>query len=120
MSQTSNVVNNKDLLNVLSKCNSKMRHSIINCADKNLINTICECILNCMNGNISINNETKIKLKRHKEVLRKISVKKKVSLKEKKKILSKNLNQKGGAILPLLLATVLGGLSDIVSNGTHN
>ena len=52
--------------------------------------------------------------------MRKISVKKKVSLKEKKKILSKNLNQKGGAILPLLLATVLGGLSDIVSNGTHN
>ena len=69
MSQTSNVVNNKDLLNVLSKCNSKMRHSIINSADKNLINTICECILNCMNGNISINNETKIKFKRHKEVI---------------------------------------------------
>ena len=71
MSETSNVVNNKDILNVLSKCHSKTLHSKNKSANKNLINTICECILNCMNGNISINNETKIKLKRHKEVLRK-------------------------------------------------
>ena len=76
MSQTSNVVKNKVFFNVLSKSNSKMSHSIIKSAYKNLINTICECILNCMIGNIIINNETKIILKRHKEVLRKISVKK--------------------------------------------
>ena len=69
MSETSNVVNNKDILNVLSKCHSKMLHPKIKSADKNLINTICECILNCMNGNISINNETKIKFKRQKEVI---------------------------------------------------
>ena len=45
-----------------------------------LISTICECILNCINGNINLDTETKIKLNRHKNVLRNLSVKKKIYL----------------------------------------
>ncbi len=33
-------------------------------------NTICECVYNCLNGNIELNNEIKTKLKRYKNDLR--------------------------------------------------
>ena len=47
-----------------------MRKSILDHADKEIVSSICECILNCMNGNITINEETKSKLNRHKSKLR--------------------------------------------------
>ncbi len=87
-----------------------MRKVILSNEDKDLINTICECVHNCLNGNIELNNEIKTKLKRHKYDLRNLVGRNK-SLKIKKKILSQN----GGAFLPLLLSTVLGGLSSIFS-----
>jgi hypothetical protein len=40
-----------------------MRKVISTNADKDLINTICECVYNCLNGNIELNNEIKMKLK---------------------------------------------------------
>lgn len=110
MSETERVEKNVDFLKILSKCKSNMRKVILTNADKDLINTICECVHNCLNGNIELNNEIKTKLKRHKNDLRNLVGRNK-SLKIKKKILS----QKGGAFLPLLLSTVLGGLSSIFS-----
>jgi hypothetical protein len=82
MSDTDRVKRNIDYLNILCKCNSKMRKSILHNADKDLINTLCECIHNCLNGNIDLNEQTKNKLKRHKNILRKLLVKKKVSIKK--------------------------------------
>jgi len=111
MSDTDRVKRNIDYLNILCKCNSKMRKSILHNADKDLINTLCECIHNCLNGNIDLNEQTKNKLKRHKNILRKLLVKKKVSIKKKREI----FNQKGG-FLPVLLSTVLGGLTSILAN----
>ena len=102
---------NLEYLKILSKCNNKMRKSIIDNADKELISTICECILNCMNGNINLNEETKLKLKRHKNSLRNLLIKKKISVKKKKNI----LKQKGGAFLPVLLSTVISGLASLFS-----
>jgi len=105
------VEKNIEYLKILSKCNNKMRKSIIENADKELISTICECILNCINGNINLDTETKIKLNRHKNVLRNLLVKKKISVKKKKHL----LKQKGGAFLPLLLSSVIGGLASLLS-----
>ena len=79
---------NIEYLKILSQCNNKMRKSIIENADKELISIICECILNCINGNVNLDTETKIKLNRHK---------------------------KGGAFLPLLLSSVIGGLASLLS-----
>ena len=110
MSETERVEKNVDFLKILSKCKSNMRKVILSNADKDLINTICECVHNCLNGNIELNNGIKTKLKLHKNDLRNLVGRNK-SLKIKKKILS----QKGGAFLPLLLSTVLGGLSSIFS-----
>ena len=96
----------KEYLQILSLCNPKMRKAIIQNGDKELISTICECILNCINGNIDINTDTKQKLCRHKEILRKLIQKRNSSFKQKKQLLI----QKGGAILPIILSTVLSGL----------
>ncbi len=37
-----------------------MRKVILTNADKDLINTIFECVYNCLNGNIELNNEIKM------------------------------------------------------------
>ena len=103
------VEKNIDILKVLSKCNSKMRKSILDHADKELVSSICEFILNCMNGNITINEETKSKLNRHKNILRNLLIKKKVSIKKKKNL----LKQKG--FLPILLSTVISGLASLLT-----
>ena len=52
MSETERVEKNVDFLKILSKCKSNMRKVILSNADKDLINTICECVHNCLNGNI--------------------------------------------------------------------
>jgi hypothetical protein len=55
MSGTERVEKNVDYLKILCKCKSNMRKVIITNADKDLINTICECVYNCLNGNIELN-----------------------------------------------------------------
>ena len=87
MSETERVEQNVDFLKILSKCKSNMRKVILSNADKDLINNICECVHNCLNGNIELHNEIKTKLKRHKNDLRNLVGRNK-SLKIKKKILS--------------------------------
>ncbi len=108
MSETERVEKNVHYLKILCKCKSNMRKVILTNADKELINTISECVYDCLNGNIELNNGIKMKSKRHKKDLRNLVGRNK-SLKIKKQILS----HKGGAFLPLLLSTVLKGLSRI-------
>jgi len=111
MNELERVEKNFDFLKILCKCNKKMRKSILENADKDLVATICECVYNCLNGNIELNADIKTKLKRHKETLRKLVGKKK-SIKLKKQI----LNQRGGAFLPILLSTVLSGLTSLFTS----
>lgn len=100
------VAKNLDYLKVLSKCKCKMRKSILQNADQDLVSSICECIVNCLNGNISINSDIKEKIGKQKNFLRKV-LKKNNSLKLKKQLLA----QKGGSILSLILPTVISGLT---------
>ncbi len=60
-----------------------MRKYNLTNADKDLINTFCECVYNCLNGNIELNYEIKMKLKRHKKDLRNL-VGRNTSLKNQK------------------------------------
>ena len=99
---------NMDYLKVLSCCDKKMRSSIINASHTDLINTLCECILNMLNGNINIKDEDKSKLSKYKNSLRKLL--KKISFKERKKILVQN-----GGFLQILLPSVITGLASIIS-----
>ena len=44
MCETKRVEKNVDYLKILCKCKSNMRKVILTNADKDLINTICECV----------------------------------------------------------------------------
>jgi hypothetical protein len=90
MSETERVEKNVDFCKILSKCKSNLRKVILNNADKDLINTFCECVYNCLNGNIELNNKIKTKLKRHKNDLRNLVGRNK-SLKIKKKFYHKKV-----------------------------
>ena len=46
MSETERVEKNVDYLKILCKCKSNMRKVILTNAEKDLINTICECVCN--------------------------------------------------------------------------
>jgi hypothetical protein len=91
-----------------------MRKGIIENADKELVNTILECILNILNGNIKLSEEQFNNLKPYKHLFRKLLAKNQ-NLKYKKKILI----QKGG-FLQILLPAIISGLSTLISSVISN
>ena len=87
-----------EALKKVKDCKHK-RNSIIDGAGKELVQCICDCVLNVLNGNIKLKQGEKQRLKRHKNCLREL-VKKKTSDKKRK-----HLIQEGGflgALIPLL------------------
>ena len=101
--------NNQDTLNVLSKCKVKIRKAILRNADKELIEVICHCIYNLLNGNIKLSDSEKSHLTAYKQTLRKLV--ERSSLENKKKILI----QKGG-FLQFLIPAAITGISSIISS----
>ena len=89
-------------LEFLSKCSDQMRKDILKNADKDLIQCICECVFNCLKGNVQLLKDEKIQLSKYKQPLRDL-IKNRQSIKNKRKILV----QKGGAILPFLLPAIV-------------
>ena len=87
---------NNDVKHDKQKCNR-----IIDEGGMELVHCICDCIHNILQGNISVNDIEKERLKRHKECLRKL-VNKKTSYKEKKQLI-----QEGG-FLGSLFPTLVG------------
>ena len=100
---------NLDYLKVLSCCPKKMCKTIISNGPKDLIDSICECVLNLLIGNIRLDQNHKERLYKYKNSLRKLLKKK--NLKQKKKILVKN-----GGFLQILLPSIISGLASIVSS----
>lgn len=101
MSQT--IKKNINLLRALSLMTPKQRRNVLKTADKDLIQSVCECAYNLLLGNINIAPQVKQKLSKYKSVLRKL-IKKGESFKTKKRYI---VQQGGGVVLPLLLSAVL-------------
>jgi hypothetical protein len=97
------IYKNKDLLKHLSKCSSPQRKAIIRTASPDQINSICECILNVYNRNIPLKRSAYTHLKPYHSEISQLSLKRRSALKTKRKL----LNQRGGAFVPILLASVL-------------
>lgn len=89
------------LLKTLAHCTAKQRRALLKTADKGLIDAICECIVNVINGNIKISPTHRRTLSKHKQKLRKLS-NRGTSFKERKRL----LNQRGGFLIPLLMRLV--------------
>lgn len=105
------VMNHSELLRALHKASPSMRTSMLKASDCGLVHSICECIDNTIRGNTKLTSAQKTRLSRHKKLLRKI-VSRGQSWKKRKKLLV----QKGGAILPLILGPLLGGVLSSLFN----
>ena len=106
------VIKYKKLLEILPKCNKKVINSIIKNSNKDFIYTLCECVLNVLNGNIKISKNIQDKLKHKKNFLRKLI--KKSSIDNKKKII-----QKGG-FLEILIPSIISGIASIIGSAINN
>jgi len=105
-----NILDQKHLLKELSKNKSRYTKHILTHADSNLVRAICEGILNILEGKVLLSAEEKEILEKYKYLLRKLV--EKGPFKSKKKILI----QKGGAILPIILPSVLLTLTQLVGD----
>ena len=91
-------------------CTKENQKDVIKRAKGPLINKICECILNIINGKIKVSSEDYEKLKPYKHLFRKL-LSKKTKIKEKKKLII----QKGG-FLQILIPAIISGLATIISS----
>jgi len=101
-----NVKNQFHCLKVLADCDKKLFNTIVEHSNKKLVFCLCECILNCLNGNVNIDSKLKEKLNKHKHVLRQL-VNKRQSIKNKKQLII----QHGRGIFPLILPAILTAVS---------
>lgn len=99
----------KHLLEALQVLKPKYRTALLKACDDDEINIICECIYNVLKGKIPLEKEEKLKLNKHKNILRKL-----VS-KGKQKLRKTIIIQKGGAFLPLILGAVLSALFNSIT-----
>ena len=99
------VENHKHTLKYLCNSNRKDTATIIKAGGNDLVDTLCECCLNILNGCVPLTNLQKKRLKKHKNKIRLLS---KRSTPRKKRIAL--LNQKGG-FLHFLLPAVLSAIT---------
>ena len=93
----------------------KYRQKMINNSPKEVIDSVGECCLNNIKGNVHLTKAQKHNLQARQRHIRLLSSKQ-VSLPEKKKI----SNQKGGALLGLLLKPLLAPIVGSVLGGLLN
>lgn len=98
-------------LRALCKCKGKQRKLILQKASGGLIRTIAQVAKNTINGNIRLSPRQKLRLRRHKKTLRALSLAKS-SIKRRRRLLL----QKGGALLPLLLAPIVSAVAGSLFN----
>lgn len=96
------------LLLALCHADARQRVALLRTADKNLIKCICECALNVLHGVVELKDSQKIRLKKHKKILRVLTKKSEKS--RGKRVWNrrkKTLIQSGGSFLPILLSPLI-------------
>ncbi len=97
-------------LQMLSKSNPKYRKTLINGAPPEIMKLLSECALNILKGTITLSNDEKTKLRKHKNQLRQMATTK-VTNKQKKKIV-----QKGGMLQAMLKPILKAALPHVVNH----
>ena len=93
---------NVHFLKVLHDARPRVRKILLRTANKELIDTVCECIHNILTGKVKVSPETRKKLSRRRAVIDELHCKS-TGVKRKRALLA----QQGG-FLPALLAPILG------------
>lgn len=101
------VIKNLPVLKTLATAPPKLRRMILENGNLQLVKAIVECIENVLKGNITLEEPSLKKLKKHKNALRAVS-KTPNKLSQKKKVII----QRGGAFLPALLLPVITVLAE--------
>lgn len=109
---TKRLRSNLDELKVLKKAKPKLRKSILQSAEKDLITCLGECSHNVLNGTIQLSKKDKNVLRKHKRALRQLA-ERKLSTNKRRKILI----QKGG-FLPALLGPILAVATTLLTSLT--
>lgn len=99
------VIKNSELLRALAKLGPKERAALLKAVGDKEIHCICECIYNTLKGKVPLSIHQKRRLSQHKHILRRL-VKPGEPIFKKRKLLI----QKGGALLPLILAPLISGI----------
>ena len=95
-------------LHTLKDAQPKLSKAIISNCDKDLVNSVSECALNLLHGNVKLSDFTRRKLRKYRRQLRTV-VDRRVPLARKKKLII----QRGGFQV-LLLTTVLPRLAFLI------
>ena len=98
---------------MLKTAQPKLRKAIVSNCNKELEKSICECVLNMLNGNVKLSGCDTYKLRKHKAFLRKVDDKL-FPLSSKKKLIV----QRRGFLLPLLSAVLPRSLVSYSSRAT--
>jgi len=92
-------------LKLIRKASPSFQKVILKNSNSDFVKCLCEVCINVLNGNINLKKDEKLKLKKHKKLLRYLSNRKKsLSLKKDR------LVQSGSGFLIPLLAPLVGGL----------
>jgi len=83
-------------LHVMKDARRKLRRAILANSDKELLDTVCECSLNVLQGNVKLSNCKKRKLRKFRRQLRTVADRH-VPLARKKELII----QSGGFLVPL-------------------
>ena len=105
---------NYHTLHVLKTAHRKLRKAIITNCNKELVNSISECILNVLNGNVKLSGCSTRKLRKYEALLRKVADKR-VPLSSKKK-----LNVQRRVFLLPLLSAVLPVIASLIFSLKNN
>lgn len=101
------------LLQLLVRAKPITRKNILKVADYELISAIVECVYNVLVGNVEVTHKRYKKLRKHKDILRKVHSKKNTEWSHKKRVIV----QSGGSFLPILLSPVITYLLSKIPNG---
>lgn len=104
---------NTDILRALYHLNPAQRISVLKKANPQLIRCICECALNILKGNVSLEPHQKSKLKRHAHTLRRLANAKAGGIETKRRIIVQKGN---GLFLTTLLVPIIEKVLDKVLN----
>jgi hypothetical protein len=105
--RNSYALKHKDYLTLLSKSKKEQRRNqLLDAATGSEINAVSECVMNILNGNVPLNKTQLKQLRRHRNILRSLVMKKLPT-----RIKRDALKQKGGfltTLLPLALSALTG------------
>ena len=99
---TKRITKKFELIKSLNHCNNTEKKQLIKNAPPEVVNAICDCIHNVLQGNIPLSRHHKSKLKSNKAVLRKL-----VNRKNKTPTRKKLLIQHGSGFLSSILGPVI-------------